>query len=58
MPIIGGIWTGGKGIAGFRHLLAIERVGPSHADNRCRTARGRDITDLMSPAHKLFSDTH
>ena len=36
------------------HLLAIERVGPSHSDNRCHTMRGRDISDLMSPAHRLF----
>jgi D-glutamate cyclase len=36
------------------HQLAIERVGPSHADDRCHTMRGRDITDLMSPAHRLF----
>ena len=65
------------------HLLAIERVGPSHTleslqqqmqqggalgqayldfldavppehQNRCHTMRGRDITDLMSPAHHLF----
>jgi hypothetical protein len=36
------------------HLLALERVGPSHADNRCHTMRGLDITDLMSPAHRLF----
>lgn len=65
------------------HLLAIERVGPSHTlesvqrqlqgdgalgqayldfldacpaehQDRCHTMRGRDITDLMSPAHLLF----
>lgn len=36
------------------HLLAIERVGPTHADERCRTMRGRDITEFMSPAHRLF----
>ena len=49
-------------VAGFSHLLAIERVGPSHSHedgqaqnrNRCHTMRGRDITDLMSPAHRLF----
>lgn len=51
-----------KGIPAITHLLAIERVGPSHAidavppehRNRCHTMRGRDITDQMSPAHKLF----
>jgi D-glutamate cyclase len=63
------------------HLLAIERVGPSHTvesmkrqaggtpgepfldflhevpdehQDRCHTMRGRDITDVMSPAHLLF----
>jgi D-glutamate cyclase len=44
------------------HLLAIERVGPSHGRaqvppehrDRCHTMRGRDITDAMSPAHWLF----
>jgi hypothetical protein len=57
------------------HLIALERVGPSHtpesmrgqaeADlflsevppehhDRCQTARGRDITAEMAPAHHLF----
>ena len=61
------------------HLIALERVGPSHTDlsiqrqlgagealleflhevpreewDRCHTMRGRDITELMSPAHWLF----
>ncbi len=57
------------------HLIALERVGPSHtreslrgqpeADgfvrevpserhDRCHTARGRDITTEMAPAHHLF----
>ncbi len=35
------------------HLIAIERVGPNR-DGRCVTMRGRDITDRMSPAHRLF----
>jgi len=35
------------------HLLALERPGPT-ADGRCYTMRGRDITDLMRPAHRLF----
>lgn len=51
-----------KGIPALTHLLAIERVGPSHTvgavvpehRDRCHTMRGRDITDQMSPAHKLF----
>jgi D-glutamate cyclase len=56
------------------HLIALERVGPSHTPasvrpeeaetfvrevpaehhDRCHTMRGRDITDLMRPAHRLF----
>jgi hypothetical protein len=63
------------------HLLAIERVGPSHTlaslqaqtggalgetyldflhavpdehQDRCHTMRGIDISDVMSPAHRLF----
>jgi hypothetical protein len=53
-----------QSIAGLKltHLLAIERVGPSHVraevpaehQDRCHTMRGRDITELMSPAHWLF----
>jgi hypothetical protein len=63
------------------HLLALERVGPSHTPGsidgqpgedkaladflrevpkehhgRCHTMRGVDITDSMSPAHRLFED--
>jgi hypothetical protein len=63
------------------HLIALERVGPSHTPvsirqqragattierfleevpvghhNRCHTMRGRDITELMSPAHLLFEE--
>src|SRR5205807_5544675 len=34
---------------GLTHLLALERVGPSHADGRCYTMRGRDVTDLTAP---------
>ncbi len=30
-----------------------EEVPPAHHD-RCHTMRGRDITDLMAPAHRLF----
>lgn len=36
------------------HVLALERVGPG-SDGRYRTMRGRDITDMMLPAEKLFS---
>jgi hypothetical protein len=43
-----------NGIENLTHVLAIERVGPSHADDRCYTMRGRDITEMMSPAHRLF----
>jgi len=55
-----------KGIDRLTHLLAIERVGPSHIHDRvptehrdrCHTMRGRDITEVMSPAHRLFLDLH
>jgi hypothetical protein len=51
-----------QGRARLTHLLAIERVGPSHTHHavpaqtrgRCLTMRGRDITERMSPAHRLF----
>ncbi len=46
-----------KGLSALTHLLAIERVGPSHSNGRCHTMRGRDITDSMSPAHRLFLHT-
>jgi D-glutamate cyclase len=35
------------------HLVAVERCGPTMA-GRNHTMRGRDITDLTSPAHLLF----
>jgi hypothetical protein len=35
------------------HLIAVERCGPTAA-GRNHTMRGRDITDLTSPAHLLF----
>jgi D-glutamate cyclase len=64
------------------HMIALERVGPSHTldsiqvqagrtaavqarylseapvehHDRCHTMRGRDITDCMSPAHRLFEE--
>ena len=67
---------------GLTHLIALERVGPSHTldsvqrqlgreslgetymeflhevppehQDRCHTMRGVDITERMSPAHRLF----
>jgi hypothetical protein len=36
------------------HLIALERVGPSWADDCCRSMRGRDITEFTAPAHLLF----
>jgi hypothetical protein len=38
-------------------VVALERVGPGQ-DDRCRTMRGRDITDVTSPAHTLFERLH
>jgi hypothetical protein len=37
------------------HLIALECVGPSY-DGRCRNMRGRDVTDEMAPAHRLFEE--
>jgi hypothetical protein len=37
------------------HLIAVERVGPSHRD-RYYTMTGVDVTDLHSPAHLLFEN--
>jgi hypothetical protein len=43
------------GVSGpLTHLVALERSGPSHANGRNHTMRGRDITELTAPAHKLF----
>ncbi|MBM3981846.1 MAG: DUF4392 domain-containing protein [Planctomycetes bacterium] len=39
--------------AGSTHLLAIERAGPN-AEGQLLTMRGRDITELMQPAQRLF----
>lgn len=38
----------------WTHMIALERVGPSHADGRCYSMRGRDITEFTGPAHRLF----
>jgi hypothetical protein len=38
------------------HLIALERVGPSHHDDHCYSMRGRDVTSHTSPAHLLFED--
>jgi hypothetical protein len=35
------------------HLIALERSGPT-AEGRNHTMRGRDITELTAPAHRLF----
>lgn len=42
-------------LAGITHLVALERVGPSH-DGPCYTMRGVDISASMSPAHLVFED--
>ncbi|HEX4613150.1 MAG TPA: glutamate cyclase domain-containing protein [Urbifossiella sp.] len=43
----------GVGIGPDTHIIALERAGPA-ANGRLHTMRGRDITDLMLPAHHLF----
>jgi hypothetical protein len=35
------------------HLIALERSGPSY-QGRNHAMRGRDVTDLTAPAHRLF----
>ncbi len=50
-------WVGSAVLGGgdpCTHLIALERVGPSHADGRCRTMRGLDITAHTQPAHSFF----
>jgi len=42
------------GGAPVTHLIALERVGPSHTNDRCHSMRGRDITEFTAPAHLLF----
>jgi hypothetical protein len=41
---------------GLTHLIALERVGPSHIDGRCYSMRGRDITAHTNPAHLLIEE--
>jgi hypothetical protein len=43
-----------KQVGTFNILLSIERVGPA-ADGRCYSMRGRDMTALTRPAHRLFT---
>jgi hypothetical protein len=52
-----GAWAPSAAVGGddsCTHLIALERVGPSHADGRCRTMRGLDVTAHTAPAHRLF----
>ena len=50
-----GIWVRVPGLSLFfpTHVIALERPGPA-VNGRLHTMRGRDITDLMLPAHHLF----
>jgi D-glutamate cyclase len=41
---------------GIRHVISIERVGPSHQDGRCYSMRGRDISDETAPMHHLLHE--
>ncbi len=43
----------GAGLGPASHVVALERAGPE-ANGRYRTFRGRDITEMMLPAHALF----
>jgi hypothetical protein len=40
----------------IRHVVSVERVGPSHRDGRCYSMRGRDITDETAPMHHLIHE--
>jgi hypothetical protein len=69
---VGDYWQWFADRAGpLTHLIALERVGPSHTldsqpsgefldevpaehHDRCHSMRGLDITEMMSPAHRLF----
>lgn len=53
-----GPWVRPPGVPIFptTHVVALERAGPA-GNGRYHTMRGRDITDLMLPAHHLFTDT-
>ena len=42
--------------AGVTHLIALERCGPSHQDNRYHTMRGLDVTDSMFRAEVFFEE--
>jgi hypothetical protein len=39
----------------FTHYIFLERVGPAR-DGRCRTMRGRDITEQTRPAHLIIEN--
>jgi hypothetical protein len=39
-------WASFADWQGLTHLIALERVGPSHADGRCYSMRCRDISDF------------
>jgi hypothetical protein len=39
------------------HLVAIEHVGPCHDGGECFNARGKDLSELTSPAHLLFEES-
>jgi hypothetical protein len=49
-------WTHLIEYVDLTHLIALERVGPSHADGCCYSMRGLDVTPYTNPAHLLVED--
>jgi hypothetical protein len=49
-------WTPLIELLGLTHLIALERVGPSHVDGHCYSMRGLDVTPYTHPAHLLIED--
>lgn len=51
-------WNGAVAGYGLRHVVSVERVGPSRQDGRCYSMRGRDVTDFTPPMHHLIDECH
>lgn len=49
-------WRHARTNGPISHLIAIECVGPSWKDGRCRSMRRLDVTIDVPPAHYLFDD--
>ena len=49
-------WYSCVQVYGIEHVVAVERVGPSHLDGRSYTMRCRDITGETAPMHHLIHE--